>query len=394
MESNQTVLAAPMYENIDIGRRLREIFDQRKLSLRAFARYYGSSKDVIHRIMTGGRLPTKTELVNIAHHLKMPYERLLMEDTKSEMAELKRLIEEKANPKRAIKLASDLLPRALGYTEHFTILNYIGAAYHQLDHHEQAHNTWLQALPYAEKIKALLDDSECLYKITFNLIISHSERKDYLKLALLLEGLEPLLSTDDPKRYGDILFYQARLAFDRGDTELYREKMYKSAELYRMVDSKRLHFVADINIACAEYKVGNYHKAEDLFSTTVETTPSHLKDLVYAARKTYVQTLLKVKKRTKANLLIDQSLHELENLNLPRIQARFLLLRAYSRMDAESAQRVLSIEGLDDSLYLLACKCLMEHCKTIEDHGGFIEYHEMAKKYSKEKSFVEEVFII
>lgn len=393
MSSNQTVLTTPQDQPLDIGRRLREIFDERKLSLRAFAHYYFSSKDVIHRILTGSRLPTKQELVDIAHQLKIPYERLLMVDTQPQMAEVKRLIKNKSNPKRAIQLATDLLPKALGYTEHFTILNHIGAAYHQLANHEQANNTWLQALTYAEKIKTLLDDSECLYKVTFNLILSHSARKDYSKLALLLERLEPLLSTDNPKRLADIIFYQAKLAFDRGDIELFREKIYRSSELYEMTDETRLQDRAKYNIAYAEYMMENFHKAEDLFSSLLEN-PTAYKDLEFKTRKAYAQTLLKVKKRSKAKLLIEQSLIELEHLNLPSIQARFLLLHAYTQKDPESAKRVLSMKELEDSLYLIACKCLTEHCIQVQDSEGYMKYRELAGKYQKDKSFQEEVFLI
>lgn len=393
MASTQPVFITPKSEPIDIGRRLREIFAQRKLSLRAFASYYGSSKDVIHRIMTGDRLPMKTELVNIAQHLKMTYERLMMVDTQSELEELVRLVKNKSNPKRAIQLATDLLDVSIGYTERFYILNYLGAAHHQLNQHEKAHNIWMQALPYAEKISAMFDDTEELYKITSNLILSHTVRKDVLRLALLLEQVEPGFANSDPKRAGYIMYYRARLALDHGDLELFLNQMYRVDELYQMTGDVRLQDTGKNNIAFAEYLAGNLHKAEALYVQIVES-PSQFNDLKYLARKGYGQTLLKVKKRTAANVLIEKSLHELEQLDLPDLQAHFLLLRAYSQNDMESAKRVLDLQDVEEDFYFLAYKCLMEHCERVQDSEGFLKYHQLARRYSKDTPFHEEVLRI
>lgn len=391
MASIQSTYTTPKHEPIDIGRRLREIFDERKLSLRAFASYYGSSKDVIHRIMTGGRLPTKTELVKIAHHLKITYERLMMVDTHWEMEEMTRLIQNKSNLNRAIQLATKLLSQALGYTERFTILNKMGVAYHQLNKHEKAHNTWLEALPYARKVKELHNDSESLTTIIFNLILSHRVRGDYLKLACLLDELEPELVDAAPQDLGDIMYYRAWLARDRGDLEFCHSLMYQAAEVYMKTGKKRLQEKAKNNMAFAEYVVGNYHKAEELYLEYLESFPES-KDVEFDARKGYVQTLLKVKRRSKANLLIEKSLNELDHLDMPNFKAAFLLLQAYSQQNIEAAKCVLDLIGLDKSLYLLACKYLMEYCEQVQDSDEFMKYHQIAGRYREEESFQQEVF--
>lgn len=169
--------------------------------------------------------------------------------------------------------------------------------------------------------------------------------------------------------------------------------MYRVADLYRMTDDPRLHDVAQNNIAYAEYRAGNLHKAEDLYVKIMES-PSVYKDLEFTARKGYVQTLLKVKKRTKANLLIEKSLSELESLALPKIQAWFLLLHAHSQNDVESAKKVLDLPDLDDSTYLLACKCLMEHCEQVQDGEGFLKYHQMAGAFQKNDTFQQGVYLL
>lgn len=302
-----------------------------------------------------------------------------------------RLIQNKSNFPRAIQLAENLHSQALGFTERFTILNKMGIAYHHSNKHEQAHNTWLEALPYARKIKELHNDSESLLNITFNLILSHTVRGDYLKLANLLEEVEPELVNADPEYLGDIIYYRALLARDRGDLENYRSQMYRAAEIYEKTGNRRLQAKAKNNTAFAEYVVGNLHRAEELYQEYFEN-PSECKDIEYEARKGYVQTLLKVKRRSKANLLIEKSLKELDHLDLPNFKAAFLLLRAFSQKDIEAAKSVLDLKGLDESMYLLACKCLIEDCEQAQDSEGYMKYHQLAGRYTKNESFQQGVF--
>ncbi|HEU4964471.1 MAG TPA: helix-turn-helix transcriptional regulator [Bacilli bacterium] len=379
--------------NLDLVRRITEIMDERQLSIRGFSQYCGMSKDLLFRIVKGQRYIKPTELERMAQQLKVTVERLKMEDIQDDLTQLTSWLKEKAFLRQAVELASKLKGQALGYTERYELLNQLGTAHYHLAQFDQAHEAWEEAFTYAEKSYQLFADPQLLYKSTFNLILSYNVRKDFSMLAQFLERIEPEFMEQDPEYAGSVSFSYALMALEIGNLEVGRQKMYRSAEFYRMTGNRRYEDMAANNLAFVEYVVGNFHKAEEMYEQLMEC-PSAFDDLRYYARKGYAQTLLKVKRVTKAKLLIEESIGELEENELPNILARFYLLQAFVQNDRVFAEKVLAMENLEPQLYLLASKFLLEQCEAEQDMEGMIKYLRLVRQYDQAKTFEQEVFQI
>jgi transcriptional regulator with XRE-family HTH domain len=80
-----------------LGARIRELSDERDLSLREFARRLGDvSAAHISDIELGRRYPSPSLMEKIAYELKVPLDELLQYDNRAPVDDLKRLAE--ANP--------------------------------------------------------------------------------------------------------------------------------------------------------------------------------------------------------------------------------------------------------------------------------------------------------
>lgn len=363
----------------NLSRRIGEILDERKLTLRGFGRYVGMNKDIIWRIANGERYAKPSEVAQIAKSLKLPVDRLKMEDNKATRTEFQTLVRRKMNLLRAIDLGKDLFSHAIGYSERFEILHDLGAAYYFRYEQEKAREAWEESVFYAEKIYELFGETEKLFVGAFNLFFVHYERKEFLALERLLEQIEPAIYRSTPRRAGSMFLLNALFALEKGNLELFKMKVYESSDCYERTGEQRLIEMARNNVAFAELLCGNVFKSLSLFEDIL-ANPHSFEELHLIRLKGYAQALLKAKKTSNAIQVIEDALTRLKSGDFQNIRAIFLLLHAQAAQVGESAQLVLAMEEIDSHLHLLACRFLIEYFKQRGSEGKQLEYYYLAEK--------------
>ena len=106
-----------------LGQRIRELRDERDISLRELAKRLGCSAAFLSDIELGRRYPSEDTLKDIAHVLKVPIADLRSHDTRPPLEEVKRattedplyavafrkVIDSKVSPEDLLKLAESKL---------------------------------------------------------------------------------------------------------------------------------------------------------------------------------------------------------------------------------------------------------------------------------------------
>lgn len=104
-----------------LGGRIRELREQRDLSLREFAKRVGHSAPFLSDVELGRRFPSPEVLAKMAHALGVPVTELQAHDTRAPLEDLKRLaelnpaygiafrkvIDNKVSPEDLMKLAGE-----------------------------------------------------------------------------------------------------------------------------------------------------------------------------------------------------------------------------------------------------------------------------------------------
>jgi tetratricopeptide (TPR) repeat protein len=322
-------------KSVEIGRRIKEILEEKKqgkgnaFSIRAFAKRIGMGKDMLGDITKGLRPVRPSELEKIAKGLRMSVERLKREDTKQLEEELFSLVQKRTNFKRALELALELLPNAIGITERYEILNNLGAVYYFSKRYKDAHEIWLQALSCAKQINKQYSEIDPLSKVTSNLIITFTHQKDFTGLTRFLNTVEMNFEQFDYEYAGTLSYSLAIANYHTGDTEQYLQKMYQSLDYFRMSGNRRAIGRAEHSVADAEYNLRNYSKAKEMFEMAIQTL-SEYSDLIFISIKDYAKTLLKLNHIDESIEVIEKAIVELKTLQNHQMLAKFFLLHAYA----------------------------------------------------------------
>jgi tetratricopeptide (TPR) repeat protein len=102
--------------------------------------------------------------------------------------------------------------------------------------------------------------------------------------------------------------------------------------------------------------------------------------ILLIAIKAYIQTLLKLGERERANQLLDGYFQHTEEY--PEVRAKFCLLRAIANQDEQSAKEVFMIPNVSRSLYALACRFLVNRYIEIGDLKSAMNYYKKAQSFS------------
>lgn len=371
--------------SIPIGRRIGEILEERgsAFSIRAFSTRIGFSKDMLSRMISGDRYISPSELSKIAEGLSLSIARLKQEDTQEQLSELMLLLENKKNNQRALSIALKIKEVAVGCTERYIVTNELGKAYHALRMYNESHAEWLEAREYAQRIVDKYQDTEPLYNVMNNLVLSFTEQKDIFGLSALVGQLKQVF-TPYPKRLGTLYYSTASTAFFMGNYREARDNYLLALAQFELHGDSIYIGKSEHNVGFAEYKLENYRRAKEHFERAIEKL-SEYDEQKLISMKDYIKTLLKLGQKQRAAENISSALQQLELLDLPLRKAQFLLLHAIVHEDLSAAEQVLAAEGIPVSLKLTACKFLMDFYKCIGDAENLMRYYVIADSYESEK---------
>ena len=373
---------------IAIGHRIGEILEERgsAFSIRAFSARIGMSKDMLARMIAGDRYISPSELKLIADGLSLSVARLKQEDTNRYIEEVAMLLENDEKFDRVLQIATELKKVAVGCTERFFVSDAIGKAYYLSMRFEDAHEAWLEAKHYAEMITHRYGNTDHLYRVMHNLVLSFSERKDFAGLKELVQKLNPVFE-GFPRRLATLYYSTAAAALHVGNYIEARENFLRSLE--RMQEFGRVTdiAIAEHNVAHTEYMLGNYEIAKSYHERVISKL-DNLEEFLLIAYKDYTKTLLKLGEVEQARSIVLKCLLKVERLNLPLRRAQFLMLHAIVNEDPNSAEQVLLYEEIPNDLKRLACRFLMNYFMRIGDAVNLMRYYGIAESYRDDVSAI------
>lgn len=364
---------------LDLGRRVQEIMKEkgRAYTQQAMANRLGISRETLRLMLNGTDEIWDYQLRRIAEDLKVPVERITQEDVKEDGQELRELFRSTENPHRALEIAKRLVSVAIGLSERSEAFNGLGCAYFDLRDYEKAHDAWLKAYQLAQDLSEQYCDSETLYKVLENLMLSYSQRKEFSHAAEILKKVEVIFK-DTPIRMGSIYYTRAEIAENLGDLQSAKDYAYQSLCCFEESGDEILTGRAQYTCANYEFKYKNFSKSAELYDSA-----RHLltKDTYWKLQsvKGYIKSMLKLNANADVMALIDEALDELQTQSLPELEAKFQLLIARTNREIEYAEMVLNRTALSVKLRSVACVFLMNYYKGIGDSDSLMRYYDISE---------------
>ena len=375
--------------SIALGQRVGEILEERgsAFSIRAFSARIGMSKDMLSRMISGDRYISPSELEQIANGLSITVARLKQQDTAQLLDEMQKLVDSEERTDRALSIGLQLKNIAIGCSERFRVGNLLGKAYHALRRYDEAHIEWLEAKEYATKIADRYKDTGPLYRVMNNLVLSFTERRDYVGLSTLVGQLKPLFEPF-PRRLGVLYYSTATTAFHTGNFKEARSLFIQALEQFELTNDEEDISFAQHNVGFAEYLVGNLELSKQYYEKALETMPTNDTPRRLVSMKDYTKTLLKLGEIDKANEMIRTAFELLEAIDLPIRRSQFLMLHAIVNQDISSAEQVVAMEGATNDLKRIACKFLMNYYCRIGDSENLMRYYVIAETFGTNDSAI------
>lgn len=369
-------------EKTGIGRRITEILYDQNSTPHAFSQRIKFGKtDTVYACLNDSRYINPKELQEMADVLGYSVDRLTQRDTEKSAFSFRVAVKSKLVTADTIELGKKLVKVAIGWSERVDYLNDLGSAYYYLDMVEEAHECYLDAFKYAAKLKDKFDDSERLFMVTSNLMITYTVKKDYWTLDHLLREVESAFVNADPKRAGNLAYSRAVIATERGDYELAYQKWSESLRLYEKTDDTKLIGKAYHNLAYFFFKCGRHEEAQGLFDKSIRLLGPY-PDSVPVAWVNSTKNLIKLGETEAAVKLIEMALASyLSN----EMKAQFQILYALASGNTTEAQKVLDLEDLSDNTKLIATVIAMDSMLLKNDSEQLMRYYKEVGKILKSK---------
>jgi len=380
---------------IPIGRRIAELLMERgdAFSIRAFAARIGMNRETFRNILIGERPITLPELEKVTQGLRITEERLRQMDTFKKQGELETLLNANKRTKammlHALTIANDLVEVAQGMTERCVGLLQVGQAQYYLQQYDEAHESWLSAMEYAEKINKEFGDSTLLYHLTSFLMISFTIRKEYTNIQQTLNVVEGAFASD-PMQMGYANYARMKWHEHRGNIDKALKHSYTALDYFLQTNDHSQIGKAQINVAHFEYLTGNFQRAKEMLHQAMEQLKSY--DYFYLlAVKEYVKVLLQLNENeTASEVILAHS--DLAN-EYPDFNGMLQIMYSVAKNDPTFAISV--SEDLKSSQWIrnVACKSLMDYYASQGDAESLMRYYEKVRKLSKKKNeYLEEVY--
>ena len=371
----QTANGTLTIEKIPTGRRISEILYEQNSSPSAFReRVTFAKRDTVRHCLNDTRHISPKELQEMADLLGYSVDRILQNDTEKDALALRVAVRSKSSAPETIDLGKKLLKVAIGWSEKFDCHNDLGSAYYYLGQVEKAHEHYLEALNYAEKIRDKFHDIDRLYMAMSNLLITYRLKKEFITLDHLLNKLEPSFVISNPKRAGAIAYHRAVLAEQRRDFDEAEKKWSESLQHYEKTESDELIGRGFQNLAYFLFKMSRHLESRNMFARAIKLLtpyPRYLQICLVNCTK----NLIKLQEYESALKMIE-SVRSLKDFKPDsNTQAQLYVLQAVAEKSPLTAEKALEVKGISDKTKLVACLMLMDYCRTIGDGESMMRYH-------------------
>ncbi|MFD2171600.1 helix-turn-helix domain-containing protein [Tumebacillus lipolyticus] len=376
---------------IPLGRRISELMQEKgdAFSIRAFAERLGVNRETFRLTLLGERPVSITLLENISRGLKIDEDRIRQRDTYKMEEELISLLNTSRRTKetmlRAQTLASELVKVALGFTERCMCWANLGRAQYYLQKYDLAHESFLTAMEYAEKVNESFGDSTLLYHVTSFLMVSFTIRKEYTNIVHTLNIVEKVFA-DDPEKMGYVHYTRMKWDEHRGNFEQAKTHAYIALDYFAQTKSKSQIGKAQLNVAHFEYLMGNYQKAKEELTLAMD----NLKSIDYfylLAVKDYLKVLMQLNENDKASQVI------LANSTLaseyPDFMGMFQIMYSVVQDNPSFAISVSEDTNMSRWIRNIACRSLMDYYASKGDAVSLMRYYEQVRSSRKNEYFEE-----
>ena len=378
---------------IFIGRRILEIMQEKgnAYSIRAFADRLGINRETFRITLTGDRPISLSLIEKIAEGLHVTEERLRQLDTFKKEEELIALLTSNNRNKvmlmRARSIAQELVEVALGDTERGFAYNNLGRTYFLMQQYEDAHDSWKKALTFAKKIHKSFEDNRLLNIVSANFMMACARIKDYGGADEMLQLVEQVFS-DDYESLGMVAYSRMVMYGDRGNLEQARKYAYQSLEHFSKTDNKKQIGYGHLNVAKAEYKLGNYEGSAKILESAFEIVRDFEYIIAFVV-KDYVRSLIKLRDYETATKIAEK--YETITKKFPDCWNKMQIMYSVLKDDPRYADDVVNHLQASVEVRILACKCLFEYYAKRGDSESALRYYELARKFSRDNSeFVDE----
>lgn len=334
-----------------LGQRIGEILEERgrAFSLRAFSGRIGIGSDTLKRMIDGDRPISRSELAKIAEGLKLSVERLKQGDTRNLEEELTVLFRSLRDRRRAVTVATELVAVAVGCSERSHAAHRLGKAYFHIGDLEAAHESWMKALQFAERMEEKYGDSKKLYEVLMDLTVTITERGEYNQLTEMVERLQREFR-DDHERMGGLHYSMAMIEYHRGDFDRVREHLVLSLDRLKQTSLREKIGSAANNLGYFEYINKNYETAKALYETALQNILQN-QDLRLDVTKKYVKTLLRLEEREKAIEIAEEICKKLRVNGQEKWVAQFYLLLALAKRDVRYLESLFENPKMDEIIF-------------------------------------------
>lgn len=382
------------FAKITLGRRISELMLERgdAFSIRAFAERVGMNRETFRKTLLGERPVTISLVENVSNGLGITEERLRQLDTFKKEQEVAVLLGSSQRSKimmlRAQTLARELADVALGFTERCVCWANLGRSQYYLQQYDLAHESFLTAMQYAEKVNEAFDDSTLLYHVTSYLMISYTIRREYTNIVQTLNVVEKAFS-EDPEKMGYVHYTRMKWNEHRGNLEQAKVDAYVALEHFEKTENKSQIGKAQNNVAHFEYLTGNFQKAkEQWFEAMGNLEPFEYPYL--SAVKDYVKVLLQMGDKSTASEILTANFDRAKEY--PNFAGIFQILFSVALDDPSYAMTVSEDLSMSLGIRNMACECLMDYYATNGDADSVMRYYKRVRALKKQNTFFEEGF--
>lgn len=377
---------------IPLGRRIGEILEERgeEFSIRKFAEQIGINRETLRIMIAGNRTILPSELEKITKGLDIGVERLKQLDSYKMEQELASLFRARKRTKimlmRAHNLAAELANLALGATELCESLTNLGRVQFELREYDKAHQSYLLAFRYAEKLYKQYGDNHHLHLVTSLLMLSFTTRKEYTKIEETLHVVEQAFAYD-PVKMGFVHYTRMKWYEHMEKLDDAKKHSYMALDYFEQTHDNDQIGKAVINVAHFEYLLGNFRKSADLLYDAIHRLDGYDYPQLVAIKE-YAKTALRLGDAGAASEVI-QKYSKLAS-DYPDLQGKLQVMYSIAQHDPAYSEIVCQDVKVSPSVRYLACKQLMNFYSMKGDAESVMLYYKKARILSGKNLLDEE----
>ncbi|KEO84262.1 hypothetical protein [Tumebacillus flagellatus] len=378
-----TTLEAPsntLADRIPLGRRIEELKKEKgaRYSTAAMSVRIGLSEQTFRDMLKSRRVIYTFELDVIAKDLKMPVARILQTDSHQEVERLTQLVKALKNPVEALELALRLEKQANGISERCHALHRLGIAYIMSFKFHDACQVLTEARRLAGQLHKTYGETDVLFGVVNQLMVVYTAKQEFESAARLLDEIDPCFLAI-PSRQSAISYHKAKVEESRGNLIFAKRYAIDSLRYARESENPVQVARACLNLSHYHYLLREYEESEELLYKAIEGLEQDTRTRLIA-RKELIKTLLKLRATDEAKKQIDIALSEASNSETVDLNGKLVILLTAVTGDPSHAKSVLDDEGSSVKIRYVACRCLQDHYKALNDSHNYLFYTTLAER--------------